>query len=228
MWGSIANTMPTTFWVLWYILSNENAYNAVQAEIDKISSEYAHEDGIFDQEALEKMVVIESIFKETLRLQSESLVARNVLEDCVFDLKIPGHSRKYSLKKGSRVIVYPSMLHYDDEVFANSKEFQWDRFLASSDGKEKVFFKDGKLIANPIRPFGGGSSMCPGRKFALNEVKQCVATFFRHFHMSLDLVDGCIPSCPQTDPERIGLGVKAPETDVLLVLRSRMGTKTSQ
>jgi len=75
---------------------------AVQAEVDKISREYDHKDEndrIYRQEVRDKMVPIKSIFKETSRSQPESLVARNVLEDCVFDLKISGRARKFFLKE---------------------------------------------------------------------------------------------------------------------------------
>lgn len=223
VWGSVANTMPAAFWLLYYLLSDKvNAsYEAVQEEIDTIVSRKEDRDKQtipeFSQDELDSMVSIESALMETLRLQSESLIAREVTEDCVFDMKIAG-SKKYFLRKGSRVVVYPSMLHYDASVFDSPQSFRWDRFLPNSvTGEKPKFYKNGKLIAQPIKPFGGGSSMCPGRKFAFNEIKVFIAHILTNFDLSLVSCNGE----PDIDSSRVGLGITSPVNDVLIEIRKR-------
>ena len=62
------------------------------------------------------------------------------------------------LRKGDRVAIFPPLLHHDPaRVGPHPEEFQLDRYLARS--------------GTPLMPFGGGISLCPGRKFALREIK---------------------------------------------------------
>lgn len=53
--------------------------------------------------------------------------------------------------------------------------FKFDRFL-KFDGKEKTFFKDGLQMNYGSMPWGAGSSLCPGREFAVCAVKRWVLT----------------------------------------------------
>lgn len=53
--------------------------------------------------------------------------------------------------------------------------FKFDRFL-SCKGKEKTFFKDKLRINYGSMPWGAGSSLCPGREFAVCAVKRWVLT----------------------------------------------------
>jgi len=62
------------------------------------------------------------------------------------------------LRKGDRVAMLSGLLHHDPaKVGPHPEEFQLDRYLAKS--------------GTPLMPFGGGISLCPGRKFALREIK---------------------------------------------------------
>jgi len=115
------------------------------------------------------------------------MIARDVMEDYELDLKISSsssssseeeendnsrHQHKYFLKKGSRLAVMMSCLHTDEAVFVDPHSFRWDRFMPQN-GKPPRFSKNGKTIPMPmpVRPFGGGISICPGRKFASYEQK---------------------------------------------------------
>lgn len=64
-------------------------------------------------------------------------------------------------------------------------------------------------------PFGGGKSMCPGRFFAKNEMKICLALFLRH--MDYKFVDNNI--VPKQKPQRVGFGVAPPNIDVPIMYR---------
>lgn len=223
VWGSVANTMPSAFWLLYYIICDENAKKAILTEVQNVISkrQKGEEMEPFTIDELDQMISIQSAFTETLRLRSESLIARDVAEDCVLDLKIPG-TEQYCLRKGSRVVIYPSMLHYDDSVFEDPESFRWDRFLPNRSGEKPIFKKNGKVIATPVKAFGGGASMCPGRKFASIEVKSFVAILFRQFELSIQpIAGGSMPPSPKVDSSRVGLGIVLPIDDILVEFRKR-------
>merc|ERR1712154_128173 len=100
-----------------------------------------------------------------------------------------------------------SSLHMDETVFENPTSFQYDRFLPN-----KVFTKqDGKVLSNPVRAFGGGTTMCPGRKFARIEIKAFVAELLYRYEFELVLKPGGAgDDTPRIDSSRSGLGINVP------------------
>ena len=191
------------------MLKDATAYAAIETEILEMFRSRNNKGKHLSLEELDQLVRLDSAITETLRLQSESMIARDVVEDLDLDLKIANHET-YFLKKDSRVAVMMSCLHLDESVFQHAQEFQWDRFLPDSQGNAPVFTKNGKVLATPVRPFGGGVSMCPGRKFARYEVKAFVAEILHRYE--LELVD--TSKNLKTDPSRAGLGINVPLDDV--------------
>ena len=91
---------------------------------------------------MDQMPVLTSIFWETCRLAFQGFNPRHVKEDFVHNGRL--------LEKGTRIMGFTPMIHYDPNEFENPNEFQYDRFLNTS--------KPGVYV------FGGGAHMCPGRK----------------------------------------------------------------
>lgn len=60
-------------------------------------------------------------------------------------------------------------------------------------------------------PFGTGIAKCPGRLFAVHEIKQFFALLLSYFEV--ELVDKDV-KCPSLDQSRAGLGVLQPTSDV--------------
>lgn len=60
-------------------------------------------------------------------------------------------------------------------------------------------------------PFGSGATICPGRLFAVQEIKQFLILMLSYFE--LDFVDSNV-KCPPLDQSRAGLGVLPPLNDV--------------
>ena len=98
-------------------------------------------------------------------------------------------------------------------------EFRYDRFLEAGGGcAEKTdFFKEGQKLKYYRMPFGSGATMCPGRHFALNEIKQFLALTL--LYMELELAEGQ----PRVglDYSRAGLGILMPTHDVKVRYRQR-------
>lgn len=94
--------------------------------------------------------------------------------------------------------------------------FQFNRYV--QDGLEKTdFFKHGQKLKYYLMPFGSGSSMCPGRHFALNEIKQVLSLLLLYF--DLELEQGQTRAA--VDPNRAGLGILSPSTCVRFRYRLR-------
>ena len=77
------------------------------------------------------------------------------------------------------MLVYPGFLkHFDPNLFGpNPYEYQYDRFIK----------KDNQTKAPSIMLFGCGTHMCPGRFWAINEIKILVALIIQH--MDIEFVN---------------------------------------
>lgn len=103
---------------------------------------------------------------------------------------------------------FPPVLH--------PQAFQFDRFM--EDGRLKTdFYKDGQRLKYFLMPFGSGSSMCPGRFFAINEIKQFLCLLLLYFDLQLE--DG--QRRTTLDCNRAGLGILQPATEVRFRYRQR-------
>lgn len=87
--------------------------------------------------------------------------------------------------------------------------FQFDRYIQDNPGKSG-FFKDGQKLKYYLMPFGSGSSMCPGRHFAINEIKQFLCLMLLYFDLELDPGQ----TRASVDSSRAGLGILFPSTNV--------------
>jgi len=114
------------------------------------------------------------------------MIIQQVMKDFELDLGVEGLG-KYTLLKGTRVAIIMSRLHIDGAVFENLHTFKWDPFIDPT----KIFSKNGNALPNPVRPFGGGSSICPGRNFAVYELKLFLARLFCDYE--IELINNNIP-----------------------------------
>ncbi|XP_072110789.1 cytochrome P450 7A1-like [Mobula birostris] len=214
LWASLANTIPASFWSIYYILRYPEALKAVRNEIDnllRITNQKigdANNPIIFTREHLESMRVMGSLINEALRLSSTSMMLRVATENFVLTLD---SDVKVAVRKGDFICLYPQQLHLDPDIYEDPLEFKYDRFL-DENGKEKTaFYKNGRKLKHYLLPFGSGVSICPGRFFAINEIKQFLSILLCSFDMELSDPSG--PILPQ-DNSRFGLGVLQPAHDV--------------
>lgn len=94
-------------------------------------------------------------------------------------------------------------------LFLSWQAFHFDRYI--EDGHEKTdFYKDGQRLKYFLMPFGSGATKCPGRFFAVNEIKQFVCLVLLYFQLELDDMS----ARTKPDPSRAGLGILSPSTDI--------------
>ena len=102
-------------------------------------------------------------------------------------------------------------------MFPYGQKFQFDRYF--QDGKVKTdFYKDSRRLKYYLMPFGSGSSICPGRYFAINEIKQFLCLLLLYFDLQLE--EG--QTRAKLDPSRAGLGILLPTSDVRFRYKMRM------
>lgn len=94
--------------------------------------------------------------------------------------------------------------------------FQFDRYIQDNLSKAG-FFKDGQRLKYYLMPFGSGSSMCPGRHFAVNEIKQFLCLMLLYFDLELEPGQ----TRASVDSSRAGLGILSPSANVHFRYRLR-------
>jgi len=89
-----------------------------------------------------------------------------------------GPNDTYTLYPGAKVFAPARPLHLSEDIWGSDVlKFNPDRFLQNPERGHQ-----GNLS---MGPFGGGTSLCPGRHFAGNEVKQFVVGVLRRFELEV-------------------------------------------
>jgi cytochrome P450 len=143
---------------------------------------------------------------------------REVTEDTIIN--------GWKFEKGGMVMIPTRTNHQDPTTYGERvDEFVPDRFLNdfiktdSSNGHPA----DGGSVGKPgpsiksMKPFGGGSTLCPGRHFAGNEALAFVATALRR--LDIQLVEGQKEAKPLTSVP--AAGVYPPDHEVSVRIRLR-------
>lgn len=156
--------VPVTFWFFYETLRNPSLRDRVASELD------LHRDpgsSTYDFTQLAATPFLQSLYAESARKYSASLVARQVITP-VFKL-----DERYVIKQGTTVLVPSKYAGQYTSAWASVRpslvakplsEFWAERFLVpGAGGKER--FSDAGLSGN-WTSFGGGEHKCPGRFFA--------------------------------------------------------------
>ncbi|XP_060672973.1 cytochrome P450 CYP82D47-like [Ziziphus jujuba] len=188
----------TLTWALALLLNNRGALKKAQQELD----EHVGRDRQVKESDLNKLVYLQAILKETLRLYPAAplSVPHESMEDCT----VGG----YHVPKGIRLLVNLSKIHRDPKIWSDPNEFRPERFLTTHKAVD-VRGQNFELI-----PFGSGRRMCPGVSLALQFMQLTLAALLHGFDMAT-------PSNEAVDmSEKFGLtNMKASPLDVLLTPR---------
>ena len=215
LWASQGNTGPSAFWLLLFLMKHPEAMKAVRAEVEQVLLESGQEvkrgGPLVDltRDMLLKTPVLDSTVEETLRLTAAPVLTRAVLQD--LSLKM-ADGCEYSIREGDRVALFPyTAVQMDPEVHPDPTTFKYDRFLTSNGERLTDFYKKGKKVKYYTMPWGAGVSMCPGRFFATNELKQFIFLLLSYFDFELKNPEVKIPDI---DVRRWGFGSMQPTQDI--------------
>ena len=172
--GLLINATPSLFWLLFYIYSVPGLLEDVRQEIANATSteilstwDDRERHSISVVKLRETCPLLISTYRETLRLKTNNVYTRWVQEDTLLD-------DRYLLKQGSIVQVPGASMHADPTLWgADVKDFNPRRFM-----KGETSHRPGAF-----RTFGGGTSLCPGRHFALIEIVTTAAMFVMRYDM---------------------------------------------
>lgn len=204
VWNALqVNTNPAAFWLLLHIITVPGLADHIRKSI---SPAFDSGGKVINLDLMVNDPVLRSALNETLRVYSSSISTRLVTEDTI----ISG----YTFRKGGVVMCPVRPHHWDADIWGpDVEEFVPDRFIReSSNGLIKG---DAKLT----RPFGGGTSLCPGRFFAPNEIISFVGTILLKYDIRLEAGE----SIPRPNLNVPSIAFSAPMNDVEVVIMKRSG-----
>lgn len=208
IWQALqTNSVPTVCWIIYQLLLHPQIAADILEEVKPAFNSHGN---LIDLEYLTtKTPKLAAFYWETLRYVSGVVSVRKVMETFELGGRV--------LYKDALIMIPTRPYHMTREIFGDDcEQFVPDRFLR--DGTHQP----GKL--NPgiraVRPFGGGSTLCPGRHFATNEIFFTVATILRTFDIAL--VD---PSQTDLFPQsaRASVATLPPNKDVQVYIKLKEG-----
>lgn len=222
--GVLVNTVPTVFYLILHIFQSDSLVEALRAELQANAlSAYGDAEVLDVTSVRERCPLLKSTYQETLRTYSEMASARLVVEDTLLD-------GRWLLKRGGILQMPNSVLHRDQSVWGDAS-FNPHRFLSLKKGPQNGFessldsynaSKRPATSASHYRPFGGGSTLCPGRHFASAEILGLVALLLWRFQILPMEAEWAMP---QPKQDSVVEGVFPPQTDVRVRVEGRPGLK---
>ncbi|KAH9036352.1 cytochrome P450 [Lactarius pseudohatsudake] len=161
---AIHTTSRTFTHVLYRLLSNPEYVEPLRYEVETVVAEEG-----WTKAGMDKMHKIDSFVRESLRFDAVFALGRVVLRPFAL-------SNGVTVPAGTLVVVPSAAVHMDGEIYPNPEEFDGFRFA-------KLRERDGVAVAGhqatststEYLAFGHGRRACPGRFFAVNEVKALLA-----------------------------------------------------
>lgn len=197
------NAYKLCFWILTYMLHDSNLFTSIRNEVVPAVQASTSPNDLSSR--LDRCPHLDAIFHEVLRLVSSSSSIRNVQTP----ITVGG---KY-LRAGTKVLIPYRQLHFDEDVFgSNAQSFDAERFLRNKD----------LVKSSSYRPFGGGTTHCPGRFLARREVLTFVALVVDRFELELAGDVGTSGTAfPKLEDRKPCLGIMGPLTgeDVIVKVR---------
>lgn len=159
-YDSIASTLAM---VVYELALNSDVQERLIAEID----EAIREKGELTYETVYEMKYLDCVVAETLRKYPPAIRSERVAKE---DYVVQNHN--ITITKGMIVGIPIYAMHHDPEYYPNPEKFDPERFTPEM-----------KACRHPFMylPFGAGPRNCVAMRFALMEIKVCVAYILSQF-----------------------------------------------
>ncbi|KAI4132829.1 MAG: hypothetical protein LQ338_000533 [Usnochroma carphineum] len=198
-WVVNANTYKLCFWLFAYLIHDTALLDAIREETGRTVT--GHD---IDLNHLTKECPrLEALLNEVLRFSVSSQSTRRVDSPTVIGGK--------TLQPGAFVFIPYRQLHFNEDAFGkDADKFVADRFLKSKE-----------LSRHPcFRPFGGGTTYCPGRFIARQEVYIFVASMLHNYDVGLASEGQRFPRVNDKNPALGAVG-PMPGDDVTIKIKCR-------
>ena len=154
-----------TAFAFYFLASNPDIYNRVQAEADAL---FSGGDPTGDDLKPEKIDVTHRVLMEVLRLTPNvGLSMRTVMNSCIVE--------GYQLPLRARVVIVQTAPHYMEDVFPDPFTFDIDRYLPSRR----------EHLSAGYAPYGLGTHMCMGSRWSEMQVALNVLLLAHYFTFDL-------------------------------------------
>ncbi|KAJ4822754.1 hypothetical protein Tsubulata_004139 [Turnera subulata] len=163
--GGTDTTAAAMEWAMSELVKNPSIMKKAQEEVRRAVGKKPCP----SESDLSEMVYLKCILKESMRLHSPAIIARETSES----VKLEG----YDIPPKTRVLINAWAFQRDPKAWDRPEEFIPERFANSS-----VDFRgqDSRFM-----PFGGGRRLCPGLSFAIVEAELVLANLLYLFNWEL-------------------------------------------
>jgi cytochrome P450 len=171
-----------------YLVENQGLYLAIKKEVDPLVAIAQSPNALSD--CLDRCPILTAVYQETLRVVTSSVSARNIIAP----LDLSGTI----LQPGNMVLIPYRQILLNEEVFgSNAADFDATRFLRNPSLAKNQSF----------RPFGSGTTHCPGRFLAQKEVLTFIGIVLSRFDIFKADQESTFPRLELKKP---CLGIMAP------------------
>jgi len=158
------NATPNLVWLIIHIVTNPGLLGRVREEVAPAFSMGYQNPDVEYLVSHKTCPLLHSVFSETIRFASQNFLPRQV--------DAPTVVGGYTLRPGAQVWCPTRVLNLDATSWGpDVTEFNPERFI------DKPMDVNGPVM----KPFGGGPSMCPGRRLAAVEMKVFAASAVMQF-----------------------------------------------
>ncbi|RYP59543.1 hypothetical protein DL769_008485 [Monosporascus sp. CRB-8-3] len=201
---SMHSTGYTAQHVILDLASQDPSLGYVQALRDEAGKVLKEAGGTWTRQAVTKLKLVDSTIRESMRLSPFFSVGlpRTVISS--HGINVQQGNSAFNIPKGTLLGIPVQAIHYDESLYPDSKTFNPFRFTqsgavrdiidASADNSKAVSGSAGETTRNThvkekssatiddgFLSFGFGKHACPGRFFALNELKMFVANMVLNY-----------------------------------------------
>lgn len=165
-------TRKAAFWLISHLLYEPAIVDAIRSEI---RPGFGPDGSLADlAQVLERSPQLEAAWNETMRMYATSASVRIVTAETV----ISGRT----LRPGRRVMIPYRQLHYDEGVWGDdARVWRPSRWLKEEGTALSTL---GPRLEH-FRPFGGGSTICPGRFISKHITMMFVALVLHRFDIAI-------------------------------------------
>ncbi|KAL8692058.1 MAG: hypothetical protein Q9218_002844 [Villophora microphyllina] len=221
--GVLANTAPAGFWTVWHVFAHPSLLADLRKELEAIvhttqtssadTPQLTHHLDL--QRIRTECPLLISTWHEVLRHIGCGTSARLVREDYMLQ-------DRYFLRKNAVVHMPSQVVHSDPTLWQTPKD---NNNKTPSAAPVKSFdprrFLSAKPTPGAFRPFGGGSTLCPGRHLSAMEIQALVAMMVLRYEMRP--ADGGEWRKPETYLTSFASAIVSPREDPVVDVEMRDG-----